>query len=648
MSKFVLNTDKSPAGDQKETISILTKSIEERTPRQLLLGVTGSGKTFAVANIVKNINRPTLIIVHNKTLAAQWYQELLELFPNNSVQYYISLFDFYRPEAYIPRTAMYLEKESVINKEIQKLRIQALGSAISKRDTIIVSSVSCIFGAGNPESYAKSVLALKVGDSFSLEEIYNLLWNISYVPTDSIQIEPGTFRATSTMLDIRTFFTENEFIKLRFENNELISIHIRPKDSDDWKHKEHIYLFPATTYVIPDDLFERGLRSIKEEVKERSKALKEEGKHEEALRIVERTHNDLEFLREHRTCNGIENYSVHFSDKRVSEAPYTLLDFFPDDFLTIIDESHQTIPQMRAMKKSSYERIAKLVDFGYRLPSAHYNRPLSFEEAYKKMKQIVFVSATPSEFEINESTTVAEQIIRPTGLLDPHIEVRSSDIQIEDAIQIINECVKKKERVLVLAITKKMSEKISRYLQKHGIKSCYLHSELATHERIAVLSDLRSGEIDVIVGINLLREGLDLPEVAVVLVLNADHEGFLRSTTSLLQICGRASRNNEGRVIFYANNITASMSQTITESERRRKKQEEFNKKNNIVPTSTFRKMIDKKDIPGFSESNKLKQQTTIKELKKEMQQAASEHKYQKAIEIRDKIKRLRDLYRKK
>lgn len=637
-SRFHIESDKVPSEDQQAAIDNLAEGFKKHR-HQLLLGVTGSGKTFSVANLIKKVNEPTLVIVHNKTLAVQWFQELKDLFPNNAVRYFISIFDFYRPESYIPKTSTYLEKESVINEEIHRLRINAIASLMSRPDTIVVSSVSCIFGSGNPSGYKDNIIHISIGDKVSTSELSNLLWKANYKTSDELEVGSGHFRVTSSNIDIKTFNDHESSIRINILRGLVDTIRIKSKDFDEWRNVSAVTISPFTTHAIGNEFWDKGLESIEKELEHWSTELMKEGKMEEANRIIERTKNDLAYMLEHRTCNGIENYSVHFSGKNRGETPYSLLDFFPKNFLTVIDESHQSIPQMRAMHKSTKERISKLVEYGYRLPSAHDNRPLTFDEFESKVDKVLYVSATPFDWEVEKSENIAEQIIRPTGLLDPVIEIRKIDEQIQDCICEIKKNPDKK--FLVISLTKKMAEKISRHLFKKSIKSNYIHSDLSSYERYKVLHDLRTGEIDVIVGINLLREGLDLPEVSTVFILDADQEGFLRSATSLMQICGRAARNEEGKVILYANNITKSIKYTLEESARRRKKQMAYNKKNNITPTTTIRKIGNASDIPGYSNKIKSKLGEEIKVLKKEMQQAAQEYKYKRAIELREKIKEL-------
>lgn len=652
MAKFHLVSKKSPAGDQPKAIEFITEGINKSKRHQLLLGVTGSGKTFTIANIINNVGKKTLILTHNKTLAAQWYQELKELFPENSVQYYISFYDFYRPESFIPRTGTYLEKESVINAEINKMRLNSLISLATRPDTIIVSSISCIFEAGNLENFKDMVFKISVGEKISREDLKVKLTKGSFAETEEIDLPPSSFRSVSETIDIHTLERGNEYIKIRISNNEIVSIYTKNKsDKSSWESVSDVIIYPSSAHVYGDDVFRKGMESIKHEMEEWCRKLKDEGKTEEAIRLEERTLRDLEIMAETHTCHGIENYSIHFSSRKTGDPPNSLLDFIDKDGLLIIDESHQTIPQMRSMHKSTFERINKLVNFGYRLPSAHDNRPLKFEEALKKFPYTVYVSATPSEWEVTKSKDrIAEQIIRPTGLLDPSIEVLPTVNQIEDSVNIIKQETKKNNRCLVISLTKKMAEKISKYLKSKDIKSCYIHSGIKSQDRTDIINDLRSGNTDVIVGVNLLREGIDLPEVTVVLVLDADQEGFLRSATSLMQICGRAARNKNGRVVLFADKMTKSICETIDINNRRRERQDTFNKENNISPETTFRSIASKKDTPGYSESNASKQylKNEIKDLTEKMEDAALNHKYKEAILLRNKIKTLKKILSKK
>lgn len=650
-ANFILKSEKTPAGDQPNAISQLTEWLLQDNKKQLLIGVTGSGKTFTIANVIRNIQIPVLIITHNKTLAAQWYQELKSMFPENSVQYYISFYDFYRPESYIPRTNTYIEKESVINAEINKLRLDAIKNVITRQDTIIVSSISCIFEAGNPNFYKQTIISLKIDMQISIIELIHMLEKASYEITDELNMSPGSFRTVSSTVDICTWQTSHELIKIKIIDDHITTICFKSKNSESiWNNIDKIIIFPASSHVFPDDVFYKGLESIKNELDEWATNLLILGKDEESKRIIERTNRDLMIMRETHRCNGIENYSIHFQNRKTGEPPNSLFDFFPSKFLLIIDESHQTIPQMKSMYLGSIERISRLIEFGFRLPSALDNRPLKFEEAYERFPQTIYVSATPSPWELNDvGEHIVEQIIRPTGLLDPIIEVRSSDNQLMDSIIEIKKAIASKQRVLVIALTKKMAEKISKFLLEKKIKSCYIHSEVKSYDRIDKLNNLRSGSIDVIVGINLLREGLDLPEVSRVIVLDADQEGFLRSSTALMQICGRAARNKNGLVIFYANKITKSMEYTINENNRRREIQILYNKVNNIIPTTTTREITKKNEIPGYvnepTKKNEIKNQ--IQDLTEQMNIAAKEHRYKDAILLREKIKILKKINKK-
>lgn len=634
MKNFFLCSEKTPSIDQKVAIDTLVDNVKKGKKIQTLMGVTGSGKTFSVANVINKLNMPTLIIVHNKTLAAQWYQEIREMFPSNAVRFYISIFDYYRPESYVPRTSTYIEKESVINKEIHKHRAHALESLVSRNDTIVISSVSCIFGTGSPSAYEENVISLSLNKKISIFELTDLLWQANYKSSDNLELKEGEFIVTSSILSVKMLLEPSRTVRISIVNDRIKSILEKIGDAD-FESVKKIKIFPTTTHSIKSSKWEKGIQSIKRELKKWVEHLVSEGKLEEAQRITERTNNDIAFMKEHYTCNGIENYSVHFSGKKRGETPYSLLDFFPKTFLTVIDESHQSIPQMSAMHKSTKERINKLVEFGYRLPSAHDNRPLKFDEALDRMDNIIYVSATPSDRETLDSSDVVEQIIRPTGLLDPEIEVRSRDSQVDDCLREIN--AHPSGKFLIITVTKRMAENLDRYLKSKQIKSKYIHSELTSHERCMVINELRTGKVDVIIGINLLREGLDIPEVTRVFVFDADQEGFLRSTSSLLQICGRAARNAEGKVIFYANRVTCSMKAAIDESSRRRKIQIAHNEKYGITPVTTYRKIEDVNNIPGKSTVS-LDSKSEIDRLKKEMVLAASEHRYSDAIKLRERI----------
>ncbi len=589
MKKFNLVSKYKPTGDQPEAIRQLTEGILRGEKFQTLLGVTGSGKTFTMANVIARVNRPTLIISHNKTLAAQLYGEFKQFFPQNAVEYFISYYDYYQPEAYIPQTDTYIEKDSSINDEIDRLRLKATASLMSRRDVIIVSSVSCIYGIGSPEDYFEMTVPVRVGERLVRHQFFGKLIDIHYSRND-INPERGTFRVRGDVIEIYPAY-EKFAIRIDTFGDEVESIHyINPTTGEILEAVEQVVIFPASHFVTPEHSLKRAIEFIKQELKERLNELRSQGKLLEAQRLEQRTLFDIEMMQEIGYCSGIENYSRHLSGRKPGEPPYTLLDFFPEDFVCFIDESHQTIPQIRGMYEGDHARKKTLVEYGFRLPSALDNRPLKFDEFMNKLNQVIFVSATPSEFEIEQSRgIVVEQIIRPTGLVDPEIEVRPTHGQIDDLIHEIRQRVERGERTLVLTLTKRMAEDLTDYLQGLGIKAAYLHSEIDSLERVDILRDLRLAEFDVLVGINLLREGLDLPEVSLVAILDADKEGFLRSEVSLLQIAGRAARNVHGKVIFYADTITRSMQRTMEETNRRRKKQLEYNKAHGITPKTIYK-----------------------------------------------------------
>ncbi len=661
METFNLVSKYKPTGDQPEAIRQLSESILQGRCFQTLLGVTGSGKTFTMANVIAKVNRPTLIISHNKTLAAQLYGEFKQFFPDNAVEYFISYFDYYQPEAYIPQTDTYIEKDSSINEEIDRLRLKATASVMSRRDVIIVASVSCIYGIGSPKDYFELTVPVRKGQQLDRREFFNQLIAILYNRND-INPERGTFRVRGDVIEIYPAY-ENFGIRLDTFGDEVEEIALfDPTTGEVLEEVEQAVIFPASHYVTSAHNLERALRDIEQELEERLKELHDQGKLLEAQRLEQRTRFDLEMIREIGYCSGIENYSRHLTGRRPGEPPYTLLDFFPDDFICFIDESHQTIPQLRAMYNGDYSRKKTLVDFGFRLPSALDNRPLRFEEFLEKVNQVIFVSATPGDFEIEMSGgVVVEQIIRPTGLMDPEIEVRPTKGQIDDLIHEIKERVARGERALVLTLTKRMAEDLTDYLQDAGIKAAYLHSEIDSLQRIDILRDLRLSEFDVLVGINLLREGLDLPEVSLVAILDADKEGFLRSEVSLLQIAGRAARNVNGKVILYADTVTQSMRRTIEETQRRRRKQLEYNREHGITPRTVYKTVDEilkttsvadvraryktrdrKKSIREFDVLDRLTGQELISRLEVEMKQAAANLEFEKAARLRDEILRLK------
>lgn len=649
-TKFHIGTKMTPKGDQPKAIAELTDSINEGHKYQTLLGVTGSGKTFTMANIIKNTGKPTLVIAHNKTLAAQLYSEFKEFFPDNAVEYFVSYYDYYQPEAYVPVTDTYIEKDSQINDEIDKLRHSATASVLERRDVIIVASVSCIYGLGDPEEYEHLMVSLRPGMNKDRDEVIRELVEIQYDRND-MNFVRGNFRVRGDILEIMPANTDVVGLRVEFFGDEIERIveidHITGKVIGE---RNYVSIFPASHYVTSKDKLEAAITGIQDELAEREKYFEDNDMLLELQRIKQRTNYDVEMLREIGTCKGIENYSRHLTGRKAGERAFTLIDFFPDDFLIMIDESHVTIPQLNAMYAGDQSRKKTLIDYGFRLPSAADNRPLKFEEFLDVANQILFVSATPGKFEIEHSAHFAEQIIRPTGLLDPVIEVRPIDNQIDDLIGEIHKVISKKERVLVTTLTKKMAENLTKFLEDAGIKVRYLHSDVETLERIEIIKSLRLGEFDVLVGINLLREGLDIPEVSLVAILDADKEGFLRSETSLIQTIGRAARNAEGRVIMYADNMTRSMSVAIEETERRRQIQAAFNKENKITP-KTIVKEVRESISTLVAEGEKkygIKEtldrdaiQKEIIELTERMFAYAEKMEFENAAKVRDRIKEL-------
>jgi excinuclease ABC subunit B len=658
MNKYKLVSKFKPTGDQPQAIEQLTEAILEGRRFQTLLGVTGSGKTFTMANVIQNVNKPTLIISHNKTLAAQLYGEFRQFFPNNAIEYFISYFDYYQPEAYIPHTDTYIEKDSSINEEIERLRLRASAAAISRRDVIIVASVSCIYGIGSPEDYRDMIVLIEKNQSIDRYELFGKLIDIHYNRND-MNPARGTFRVRGDVIEIYPAY-EKYAVRIDTFGDEVDSIaHFDITTGEVLEEPEHVIIYPASHYVSPKEKMTRAMKTIREELEIRLNDLRKKGQLLEAQRLEQRTNFDLEMIQEIGYCSGIENYSRHISGRKAGEPPFTLIDYFQDDFLCIIDESHQTVPQLHSMYNGDYSRKKTLVEHGFRLPSALDNRPLKFEEFMQKMKQIIFVSATPSEYEIKKSGgVIVEQIIRPTGLMDPEIEIRPTKGQIDDLLEEIQQRVDQKERVLVLTLTKRMAEDLTDYLQGLNIRAQYLHSEINSLERVDILRDLRLSEFDVLIGINLLREGLDLPEVSLVAILDADKEGFLRSEVSLLQIAGRAARNVNGKVIFYADSQTKSMIHTGEETARRREKQLQYNKKHNITP-KTIQKTVDeilrttsvadsrakykvKKEIRQFDPVDRLAGQQLVEKLEQEMITAAENLEFEKAARLRDEIKQLK------
>ncbi|WP_236785819.1 excinuclease ABC subunit UvrB [Anaerococcus ihuae] len=650
-NKFILKSDYTPKGDQPEAIKELAEGIKEGKHHQILQGVTGSGKTFTMANIIQDVQRPTLVLAHNKTLAYQLFTEFKEFFPDNAVEYFVSYYDYYQPEAYVAATDTYIAKDSSINDEIDKLRHSATMSLFERRDVIIVASVSCIYGLGDPEEYRKLVLSLRPGQEISPEEVMKELIERQFVRND-FDFSRGTFRKRGDVLDIFPAGNEEKAIRVEFFGDEIDRI--SEFDSLTGKvisHISHGYIYPASHYATSAEKAAAAITTIKEELKERLAELENENKLVEAQRLEQRTNYDIEMLEEIGFCSGIENYSRHLSQREPGSRPYTLIDYFPDDFVLFVDESHVSIPQVGGMYEGDRSRKQNLVDFGFRLPSALDNRPLKFPEFEKLINQTVYVSATPGPYEMEKTGgKVIEQIIRPTGLLDPIIEVKPVENQIDDLIENIHETIEKKERVLVTTLTKRMAEDLTDYLSENGIKVKYLHSDIKTIERSEIIRDLRLGKFDVLVGINLLREGLDLPEVSLIAILDADKEGFLRSETSLIQTIGRAARNSKGRVIMYADKITRSMKKAIDETERRRKIQTEFNEKHGITPTTIKKNIAEIIQVTkSTNEIEEVKEEFSheqveniIINLETEMYKAAEELDFERAAEIRDQIAKMK------
>ena len=654
--KFKIHSDYKPTGDQPQAIDKLVEGLNKGYKHQTLLGVTGSGKTFTMANVIERVQRPALVIAHNKTLAYQLCSELKEFFPENAVEYFVSYYDYYQPEAYVPMTDTFIEKDSSVNDEIDKLRHSATMSLFERRDVIIVASVSCIYGLGDPIDYENLAISLRPGMIRDRNEIMSKLVDIQYVRND-FDFSRGTFRARGDVLEIFPASSSEKSIRVEFFGDEIDRIsEVDALTGKVLRLLTHAYITPASHYATTKTKVEKAIVTIEEELEERLKVLKDQDKLLEAQRLEQRTRYDLEMLEEMGYCNGIENYSRHLSQRPAGSRPYTLIDYFPDDFITIIDESHQSIPQIRGMFNGDRSRKETLVEYGFRLPSALDNRPLRFFEFESMMKQCIYVSATPGPYEREHEENSAEQIIRPTGLLDPKIFVRPVKNQIDDLVSEINKTVEKKERVLVTTLTKRMAEDLTKHFKEIGIKATYMHSDVETLERMQIIKDLRQAKIDVLVGINLLREGLDMPEVSLVAILDADKEGFLRSRTSLIQTAGRAARNVSGKVIMYADNITESMKETIDETNRRRKIQDAYNKEHGIVPKSIIKDIRDVLNTTLAAESDvsykeedfedeftKDEIQAMIDALKPQMYEAAEALDFEKAAEIRDKIKELKE-----
>ena len=650
---FELKSDFKPTGDQPQAIKSIVSAINNNEKYSTLLGVTGSGKTFTMANIIQEVKMPTLILAHNKTLAAQLYSEFKEFFPNNAVEYFVSYYDYYQPEAYVAHSDTYIEKDASINDEIDKLRHSATAAILERDDVIIISSVSCIYGVGDPEDYRKLMLSLRPGMERDRDDIIKKLIEIQYERND-INFTRGTFRVRGDILEIFPASNDERAIRIEFFGDEIDRItEIDYVTGKIVGTRNHVVIFPASHYVTTPERVEKAVIEIEKELEERVKSFKDDDKLLEAQRIEQRTKYDIEMLKEIGFCQGIENYSRHITGRKPGEKPYTLMDFFSDDYLIIVDESHVTVPQVRGMYAGDRSRKTSLIDNGFRLPSAYDNRPLNFDEFEENINQILFVTATPGSYELEHSTTIAEQIIRPTGLLDPIVEVRPINNQIDDLVVEINKVIEKDERVLITTLTKKMSEDLTNYLKEIGIKVKYLHSDIDTLERVEIIRDLRLGKFDVLVGINLLREGLDIPEVSLVAILDADKEGFLRSETSLIQTIGRAARNSEGKVIMYADKITRSMESAIAETKRRREIQMLYNEEHNITPTTIKKKVrdaieatvvADEETIYGIKETDNIEEiKENIAALQAEMMEAAQNLQFERAAELRDKIKQLEE-----
>lgn len=661
MNKFKIESSFKPSGDQSQAIENLVKGIENKNKYQTLLGVTASGKTFTIANVIEKVNRPTLVLSHNKTLAAQLYRELKDFFPSNAVEYFVSYYDYYQPEAYVPARDLYIDKDASVNDEIDRLRLKATTSLLERRDVIIVASVSCIYGLGSPEDYRQLYIAVEKDEEYDRDEIIEKLVTIQYERTRDI-LERAKFKVIGDTLEVMSAYAD-EVIRIDFFGDTVEKIvKINALTRKKISEQDRVVIYPAKHFVTGGDKLNRGIKLIEKELEEQYKKFQDEGKLVEAERIYGRTKYDLEMLKEVGYCAGIENYSRPLSGRNEGERPACLIDYFPEDFLTVIDESHVSVPQIKGMYHGDRSRKETLVKYGFRLPSALDNRPLYFEEFENLTNDTIYISATPSEYEIKKSSQVVEQIIRPTGLLDPIIEVYPIDGQIDKIIEEIKKVVERNERIFITTLTKKMAEDLTKYLNEHDIRTRYLHSDIHTVERVEIIRDLRLGEFDVLVGINLLREGLDVPEVSLILILDADKTGFLRNTTTLIQTIGRAARNSNGRVIMFADTISEAMRMAIDETNRRREKQIEYNKEHNITPKTIVKKVQDiiereekvetsyeiHFDFRRFNEKLKIdpeKQSANyIKELEKEMKIASNNLEFEKAIEIRERINQLKKL----
>ena len=656
MDKFILHSEYKPTGDQPQAIEALVKGFQEGNQCQTLLGVTGSGKTFTMANVIERLNKPTLIIAHNKTLAAQLYGEFKEFFPENAVEYFVSYYDYYQPEAYVPSSDTYIAKDSSINDEIDKLRHSATAALSERKDVIIIASVSCIYGLGSPIDYQEMVISLRPGMIKDRDDVIRKLIDIQY-DRNEMDFKRGTFRVHGDVLEVFPAYSEKIAFRIEFFGDEVDRItEIDVLTGEIIDEVGHVAIFPASHYVVSKENMERAIKNIEVELEEQIRYFKGEGKLLEAQRISERTNFDIEMMRETGFCSGIENYSRHLTGLEAGQPPHTLIDYFPDDFIMMIDESHMTVPQIGGMYNGDQSRKSTLVEYGFRLPSAKDNRPLCFEEFEEKIDQVLFVSATPGKYEESHELLRAEQVIRPTGLLDPKVEVRPVEGQIDDLISEVNKEIAKKHKILITTLTKRMAEDLTDYMREVGIRVKYLHSDIDTLERTEIVRDMRLDVFDVLVGINLLREGLDIPEITLVAILDADKEGFLRSETSLIQTIGRAARNSEGRVLMYADNMTDSMRNAINETERRRSIQMKYNEEHGITPKTIQKAVRDlisiskkvaaeelrlEKDPESMSEKELTK---LIKDVEKKMKKAAAELNFEAAAELRDKLIELKKI----